>query len=115
MKFVTYASKVLELAHKYCVLPFPTVLVLGDFYVHVCTLYSHDVVSNIKTSFDEALGFHTTLNISYIYPNNCYVRFWKHLDNLWFRYKDIIKNVSVLDNRLNNARINWHVSVFHNI
>jgi len=89
-----YASKTLKSAHKCCISLFPAVFTLEDSWVYVCSSYSCNIVSDIKTSVNKTLGFCATLSILYIYPDNSYVQFQRHFDDLWFKHKkDIIKDM----------------------
>ena len=51
------------------------ILVPGNF--RVCILYG-----SIETIVDEGLGRHTTLEIPYINPYNCHIRFQRDFDNM---------------------------------
>jgi len=66
---------------------FPAVLILGDSWIHVYSLYSRDIVSDIKISVDETLGFYAALIIPYIYSDDSYIWFQKSFNGLWFEYK----------------------------
>jgi len=56
---------------------------LEDVRVHICSTDSGNVSSNIETSVDKHFCILTTLRVPNIYPDNCYVRFRRGLDNPW--------------------------------
>ena len=96
--------------------PLPAVLVLQDAGVHVSTIDSHDIASNIETLINECLSCQTTLWVLYVYLDDYYIRFWGNFDNIWFRYYiDIIKNVSWFDNWFYYFRVDKHVSTFYSV
>jgi len=51
----------------------PTILVLGDARIHVCTLYSGNIHSNVEQPVDKAFSIYSTLSISYINPHYSYI------------------------------------------
>jgi len=57
------------------------ILALGDIWVYICFLYSCNVVSDIEISVDKVIGFYTTLDIPYIYPDDYHIRFQQCFDN----------------------------------
>jgi len=46
----------LDMAYPCRVTPFPTILALQDFWVHVCTMNCCDKASNIEVPIDNFLG-----------------------------------------------------------
>ena len=66
---------------------FPAVLILGDSWIYVYSLYSRDIVSDIKISVNETLGFYAALIIPYIYSDDSHIWFQKSFDDLWFGCK----------------------------
>jgi len=79
---VLNVSQALSSISKGDVSPLPVVLVLGDFRIHVCTLYGGNIASNIEAAVDEGLSRHTTLGILYIKSYNCHIRFQRDFDNM---------------------------------
>ena len=86
-----YAPKALKSAHKCCISLFPAVFTLENSWVYVCSSYSCNIFSDIKTSVNKTLGFCATLGILYIYPDDSYVQFQRHFDDLWFKHKKDIR------------------------
>ena len=66
------------------VAPFLAVLALGNSWVHVCSLDSNNVLSNIKAPVNEHLGIHSTLDVPNIDPYDGYIRFGRDFDDLGF-------------------------------
>jgi len=66
------------------VAPFPAVLALGNSWVHVCSLDSNDVLSNIKAPVDEHLSIHSALNVPNIDLYDGYIRFGQDFDDSGF-------------------------------
>ena len=58
---------------KHCMFLFPAVLILGDSWIYVYSLYSRDIVSDIKISVNETLGFYAALIIPYIYSDDSHI------------------------------------------
>ena len=113
---ILYVPKALKSAHKYCMSLFLAVFTLEDSWVYVCSSYSCNIVSDIKTSVDKTLGFCATLGILYIYLDDSYIKFQRQFDDSWFKHKkDIIKDICKLNDRLNNTRIDRHISIFQDI
>jgi len=52
---------------------FLAVLVLGDTWVYVCTTNGGDIAPNVETPINKTFSLTTTLNISYIQPNDSYI------------------------------------------
>jgi len=71
----------LNSAQKYRVAPPPTILALGDFWVHVCSSNGNDVVVYVEAPVDKHFGIATTLYILYINLDDCYIRFCGDFDN----------------------------------
>ena len=59
---------------------FPTVLTLWNSGVHICTIDSSDVTTNIELSVDDCLSFGSILWIPDIDPNNSHIRFGRCFD-----------------------------------
>ena len=76
---------------------------------------SGNETSNIEIPIDEALSFHATLGILYIYPNNSHVQFWRHFDDSWFECKKTSLKICV-DLMMNSTILELiGISVFSNI
>ena len=52
---------------------FPAVLVLENTWVHVCTTNSGDIALNVKIPIKKTFSLTTTLDISYVQPNDSYI------------------------------------------
>ena len=66
------------------VAPFLAVLILWNTWVHICTMNSHNKLSNIKMMIDNVLCQRTALEILDIYPNHCHIEFGRYFDDIWF-------------------------------
>ena len=75
---------------KDSVSPLPSVLTLENSWVHVSTMNSDNIATNIKVSINETLSLAPTLNILYIQPNNSHVQLRQHLDYSRFRSKHVV-------------------------
>ena len=92
------------MTHKGCVLLFPTILVLRNSRIHVCSLDHCNVVFYIKISVNKVFSLSVTLRVSYVDLDNCYIRIWRSFDNVRVECKNnIIENVSCLKNSFNNV------------
>ena len=52
---------------------FPAILVLGDTWIHICTTNSGNIAPNVKIPIKKTFSFTTTLNISYVQPNDSHI------------------------------------------
>jgi len=50
--------------------PLPTILALWNFWIHIHTMNSNNIATNVEASVNKALGLCTTLGIPNINPNN---------------------------------------------
>jgi len=81
--------------------PFPAIFTLWNLRVHVSISNSRNEPTDIETPVNKRLGFTTALDVLYINPNNCHVRFRRHFDDTWFGHKsDIVENLILLDDIL---------------
>ena len=48
---------------------------LGNIWIHVGTIDSNNVASNIETSINQHFNFSTTLEVPDIYPDDSHIRF----------------------------------------
>ena len=71
---------------KCCMAPFPTVLTLWNSRVHVHTMNSSNILSNIKMLIDNRFGYSSILWIPDINPNDHYVWFGGCFNNMRFWY-----------------------------
>jgi len=71
-------------AQKSGVAPFPAVLILGNSWVHICSLDSSDILSNIEAPVDEHLGICPALDVPNIDPYDGHVRFGQDFDDSGF-------------------------------
>ena len=63
-----------------------TILALRDIWVYIGFLNSGDVIAHIEIPVNNYFSIATTLDISYVNPNDHYVRFQRNLDNSQFQY-----------------------------
>ena len=92
-----------------------TVLTLRDSRVHICALYSGDIISYVEVTIDNRFHFGPILWVPDVNPDYSWVGFGEFLDNLRLRYKNnIIKDVSFFDYFFNYFRSNGKISVFQN-
>ena len=54
---------------------FSTIFALWDIGIHVSTMYSCNMISNIEEPIDEIFSFEPTLSIPYVNLDNCHIRF----------------------------------------
>jgi len=94
--------RLLDMAYPCCVTPFPTILVLWNSWVHVCTTNCCNKASNVEASVDNFLGIWTALSVPNIDPDYGHVRLGRDFDDTRFRCKDnIVKNVVAFENAFN--------------
>jgi len=85
--------------------PFPAILALWDFWVHIRSPYHSNKASHIEVSVNDFFHIGTILHVPYVDPYYGHVRFWQNLYDSWFRCKnDTIENVIILENFLNLIR-----------
>jgi len=85
----------LKTAHKDSIFPFPAVFALRDFEVHISSIYSCYVITDIEIPIDKILSFCATLGILYFNLDDCYVRLGWQFDNSWFGSKSISLKICV--------------------
>jgi len=68
-------SWALSFVSKYDVFLLLVVFVLGDSKVHIYTIYSGNMTSDIEAIINEYFGRYTTLGILYINSDDSYIRF----------------------------------------
>ena len=68
-------SRALSSVSKDDVFSLLVVFVLDDSKVHICTIYSGNVTSDIETIINEGFGRYITLKILYINLYDSYIRF----------------------------------------
>ena len=85
----------MKTACKDSIFPFPVVFVLRDFRVHISSIYSCYIITDIETSIDKVFSFCATLGILYFNLDDCYVRLEWHFDNSWFGSKSILLKMCV--------------------
>jgi len=61
-------------AGKCYIAPFPTVIALGDPWVHGSAFYGSDVFSKVEGPIDDGFGFGTILGVPDVDPYNGHVR-----------------------------------------
>ena len=89
----------LDIAWHGSISPLPTILALGDAWIHIGSSNSCDKSSYIKASINKTFSLTTTLNISNINPNNWHIRLGWNFDDLWFWYKNnIVKDLILFNN-----------------
>ena len=94
----------LNSVQKCRVAPPPTILVLGDSWVHVCSSNGSDVVAYIEVSVDKHFSIADTLYIPYINPDDCHIGFWKDFDDLRLQYQsDVVENMVVLEDAFDHT------------
>jgi len=99
--------------HKSYVSLFPTILVLRDIWVHVCSSNCYNITSNIETSVDDTFSLRTTFRVSDIDPNHSHVRFGRYFDNIRLECENsVIENMSGLNDPLNNICCYREVNIF---
>jgi len=80
-----------------------TILILGNFWIHVCSSNHSNEAVYVEVSIDKPLGFAPTLDILYIEPYDSHIRFWRYFDDSWSQNNgDVVENVVFLDNCLNH-------------
>jgi len=103
----------LNSARKHRVVPPSTILALGDFWVHICSSNSSNVVAYVEVPVDEHFGITATLYILYINPDDCYIGFWGKFDDLRLQCQsNVIENVVVLNDAFNHTQVNRDDSNF---
>jgi len=63
--------------------PFPAIFALGNSGIHVCSSDSSDLVADIEASVYKHFSIVSTLNVPYVYPDNCHVGLWRNFDYSW--------------------------------
>jgi len=63
-----------------------TIFALRNTRVHVGSSDSSDIIIYIETSVNETFSFCTILRIPNINPNNSYIRFRRHVNDVQMRY-----------------------------
>jgi len=63
---IFYAPGLLKSTYISSMFLFPTILALEDFWIHICTMNSANVATNVEASVNEALSFCTALSVPYI-------------------------------------------------
>ena len=104
----------LDMTYSGHVTPFPAILTLWDFWVHICSLYHK--ASYIEASVNDCFCIGTILHIPYVNPYYGHVWFWWNLYDSWFECKNnTIENVIILENFLYLVGWNSHIWVFANV
>ena len=79
-----YALRSLNPTYTNCMFPLPTIFVLRNSQIHICTSNCSNVATNIKAPVNEIFGFGTALNVPNVNSNDGYIRFRENFDNSWF-------------------------------
>ena len=64
--------------------PLLAIIALQYTRIHVYTIYSSNESSYVEASINKSFHFGTTLDISNIDSNYCYVQLWKDFDDVRF-------------------------------
>ena len=72
-------------AEKSGIFLFLAVFTLGNIWVHVGTVDSGNVASDIKTSINQHFGFNITLKVLDDHTNDNYIRFWENFNDMGYR------------------------------
>ena len=70
---ILYIFHTLNFTHSYYMTPLPTIFTLWYPRIHVSTLNSYNISSNIETPADEIFDLHTTLCIPNVNPNDGHI------------------------------------------
>ena len=70
------------MTYKNCVLLFPTILVLRNSRIHVCSSDHHNVAFYVKTSVSKVFNLSVTLKVPYVNLDNYHIRFWISFENV---------------------------------
>ena len=94
-----YAFSPLNSAWKCRVSPLPAIFTLGDFWVHICSPYHSNVITNVEASINKEFSILTTLNVPDINPDYSHIWLRRNLDNSRFgSQRNIVENVVLFEN-----------------
>ena len=89
----------LNATNSCCVILFPTILALWNFWIHVGSSDSSDKASYIEVSVDDFFCVSTTLRVPDIDPDDGHVEFGRNLDDMRSRSEDnVIEDVVAPEN-----------------
>ena len=79
--------------------PFLAIFALENSRIHVCSSDGSDIVANIEASVYKHFSIMSTLNVPYVYPDNCHVGLQRNFDYSWFWHKrDVIEDMILSKN-----------------
>ena len=76
-----YALGTLDSIYENSMSPLPTILILENSWIYICSTNCSDEASNIEVTIDKTLSLTSALDVPYVKPYNGYIIFWRNLNN----------------------------------